>query len=134
MKFKYLLILAVIASALFQVGYGGLLVFNPAKVGISLGMGDVGSDHALMVVARLYGKLFITLGAMSGLVAHLIQKELPVAIVYTLLIGANMLITGAMAYSMTKNVVYLYADLARGGVILSALYLYMFRYLNRPRS
>ena len=134
MIFKYLLMLSVILSALFQVGYGCLLLTNPAKISISLGTGDVISNHALMSVTRLYGKLFITLGAMSGLVAHLIQKELPVAIVYTLLIGANMLITGAMAYSMTKNVVYLYADLARGGVILSALYLYMFRYLNRPRS
>ena len=122
--------LSVILSALFQVGYGCLLLFNPAKISISLGAADVSSNHPLMAVTRLYGKLFITLGLMSGLVAELIQNELPVAIVYTLLIGVNMLITGVMAYAMTKRVVYLYADLARGGVILSSLYLYVFHYLK----
>lgn len=128
--FKYALILSVILSALFQVGYGCLLLFNPAKISISLGAGDVSANHPLMSVARLYGKLFVTLGLMSGLVTFLIQNESPLAIVYTLLIGVNMLITGVMAYAMTKNVVYLYADLARGGVILSFLYLYVFHYLR----
>jgi hypothetical protein len=126
--FKYLLMLSVILSALFQVGYGCLLLVNPAKISISLGAGDVSADHALMSVTRLYGKLFITLGVMSGLVVALIRSESPIAIVYTLVIGINMLVTGVMAYSMTQNVVYLYADLARGGVILSFLYLYVFHY------
>src|SRR5258708_2941992 len=130
MVFKYLLMLSVIASALFQVGYGCLLVLKPAKISISLGTRDVGANHALMSVTRLYGKLFITLGLMSGLVVDLIQEESPVAIVYTLIISVNMLITGVMAYGMTKRVVYLYADLARGGVILSFLYLYVFHYLK----
>jgi hypothetical protein len=130
MNFKYLLLLIVISSALFQVGYGGLLLANPAKISIALGAADVSSNQALMLVTRLYGKLFVTVGLMSGLVAYLIQKELPIAIVYTLLIGLNMLVTGVMAYALTKRVVYLYADLARGGAILSALYLYVFRYLK----
>jgi hypothetical protein len=119
--------LSVILSALFQVGYGCLLLFNPAKISISLGTGDVSSNHVLMSVTRLYGKLFITVGIMSGLVADLIQNEVPLAVVYTLLIAVNMLVTGVFAYVMTKRVVYLYADLARGGAILFFLYLYVSR-------
>jgi hypothetical protein len=130
MIFKYLLMLSVLASALFQVVYGCLLLLKPAKISISLGTGDVSGNRALMSVTRLYGKLFITLGLMSGLVADLIQNESPLAIVYTLLIGVNMLVTGVMAYAMTKRAVYLYADIARGGVILSCLYLYAFHYLK----
>jgi len=122
--------LSVLLSALFQVGYGFLLLLNPAKIGISLGTGDVSSNRALMLVTRLYGKLFITVGAMSGLVVDLIQNDSPLAIVYTLLIGVNMLVTGVMAYAMTRRTVYLYADLARGGAILSSLYLYAFHYLK----
>jgi hypothetical protein len=122
--------LSVVLSALFQVVYGFLLLSSPAKISISLGTGDVSSNHDLMSVTRLYGKLFITLGLMSGLVADLIQNESPLAIVYTLLIGVNMLITGVMAYAMTKRAVYLYADLARGAVILSCLYLYVFHCLK----
>jgi hypothetical protein len=122
--------LCVLSSALFQVVYGCLLLLKPAKIDISLGTGDVSSNRPLMSVTRLYGKLFITLGAMSGLVVDLIQNESPLAIVYTLLIGVNMLITGAMAYAMTKRSVYLYADIARGGAILSSLYLYVFHYLK----
>jgi hypothetical protein len=105
-------------------------LLNPAKISISLGTGDVSANRALLSVTRLYGKLFITLGSMSGLVAALIQNESPLAIVYTLLIGINMLITGVMAYAMTKRVVYLYADLMRGGAILSFLYLYVFHHLK----
>jgi hypothetical protein len=130
MIIKYLLIVSVILSALFQVVYGFLLFLKPAKISISLGGGDVSANGPLMSVTRLYGKLFITLGIMSGLVAVLIQNESSIAIVYTLVIGVNMLITGVMAYAMTKKVVYLYADLARGGVILSFLYLYVFHYLR----
>ncbi|MGH7436448.1 MAG: hypothetical protein ACRENE_12315, partial [Polyangiaceae bacterium] len=66
----------------------------------------------------------------SGLIAILIQNESQVAIAYTLIIAVNMLITGVMAYGMTKRVVYLYADFARGGVILSLLYLYVVHYLK----
>jgi hypothetical protein len=130
MVFKYLLTLSVLASALFQVGYGGLLMLHPEKISISLGTDDVSSNHALMSVTVLYGKLFVTLGLMSGLVTFLIQKELPIAIGYTLLIGINMLVTGVMAYAMTKRAVYLYADVARGGAILSFLYLYVRHYLK----
>ncbi len=130
MIFKYLLMLSVISSALFQVGYGSVLLLRPAKISISLGTGDLSSNHALMSVTRLYGKLFITLGLLSGLVVDLIQNEMPVAIVYTLLIGVNMLITGVMAYVMTKRVVYLYADIARGGAVLSFLYLYVVHHLK----
>jgi hypothetical protein len=130
MTFKYLLMLSVILSALFQTGYGVLLVSSPAKIRIALGTGDVSSNQDLMSVTRLYGKLFITLGIMSGLVAELIRNELPIGIVYTIVIGVNMLVTGAMAYAMTGRVVYLYADAVRGGVILSSLYLYVFHYLK----
>ena len=130
MIIKYLLILSVLLSALFQVVYGFLLLLRPAKISISLGGGDVSSNHLLMSVTRLYGKLFITVGILSGLVVELIWNELPIAIVYTLVIGVNMLVTGVMAYAMTKRAVYLYADLARGGVILSFLYLYAFHYLK----
>jgi Ca2+/Na+ antiporter len=126
MSFKHLLMLVVLLSALFQVGYGCLLLFNPTKISISLGAVDVSSNHDLMSVTRLYGKLFVTLGIMSGLVVALIQKELPIATVYTSLIGVNMIVTGVMAYAMTKNVVYLYADIVRGAAILACLYLYMF--------
>jgi hypothetical protein len=130
MAFKYLLMLSVIASALFQAGYGLLLVLDPAKIRMALGTGDVSSNRDLMSVTRLYGKLFITLGIMSGLVAVLIQNELPVGIGYTVVIGVNMLVTGTMAYVMTKRVVYLYADVVRAGVILSSLYFYVFHYLK----
>ena len=130
MIFKYLLILIVTASALFQVGYGCMLLSNPGQIRIALGTGDVSSNHELMLVTRLYGKLFVTVGLMSGLVAYLVQKESPVAVAYTLLIGVNMVVTGVMAYAMTKRVVYLYADIARAGAILVSLYLYVFEYLK----
>jgi hypothetical protein len=133
--FKYLLMLGVALSAAFQLVYGCILLVNPSYIGISLGLTDVGSNLALLSVTKLYGKMFITVGLMSGLVTYLIQKEMPVAVAYTLLMAVNMLVTGGMAYHITKNVVYLYADLARGAVILILLYLYYFHYRsNRRRS
>lgn len=89
------------------------------------------SNVALLSVTQLYGKLFITLGLMSGLITYLIHKELSVAIVFVLLLSVNMLFTGVTAFNMTKNPAYLYADLGRGGVILLLLCMYRFMYLKR---
>jgi hypothetical protein len=86
---------------------------------------------ALLSVTQLYGKLFITLGLMSGLIAYLINKEMSVAIVFVLLISVNMLFTGVIAFNMTKNPAYLYVDLGRGGAILLLLGMYRFLYLKR---
>jgi hypothetical protein len=42
-----------------------------------------------------------------------------------------MLFTGVIAFNMTKNQAYLYADLGRGGAILLLLSMYRFLYLKR---
>ena len=129
--FKYLLMLAILLSAAFQVAYGCILFANPSFVGNALQLGDVSSNVALLSVTQLYGKLFITLGLMSGLITYLIHKELPIAVAFVLLISVNMLFTGIVAFNMTKNPAYLYADIVRGGVILLLLYMYRFVYLKR---
>jgi predicted tellurium resistance membrane protein TerC len=67
----------------------------------------------------------------ASFVAHLLHKEMSVAVVFVLLISVNMLFTGVMAFNMTKNPAYLYADLGRGGAILLLLCMYRFLYLQR---
>jgi len=129
--FKYLLMLAVLLSAAFQIVYGCILFANPSFIGNALQLGDVSSNVALLSVTQLYGKLFITLGLMSGLIAYLIHKEMSVAVVFVLLISVNMLFTGVIAFNMTKNPAYLYADLGRGVAILLLLCMYRFLYLKR---
>lgn len=119
--FKILLMAAVALSALFQIGYGIALLSNPAFIGTSFGLGDVSANAPLLSVTMLYGKLFITVGLLSSLTIYMLQKELPLAVVATLIMAINMLVTGVLAYSLSSNPAYLYADLARGTVLLGLL-------------
>jgi len=102
------------------VDSGSILFVEPSFISTAFGFGDVTSNVPLLAVTRLYGKLFITVGLL--------------AVVATLLIAVNMLVTGVVAYGMTKNVTFLYADLARGVVLLALLYAYHYRYYRPSRE
>lgn len=129
--FKYLLMMGVASSATFQAVYGSILFVNPSFISTAFGFGDVTSNIPLLVVTRLYGKLFITVALLSSLTVYMVQREMRLGVVSTLLIAINMLVTGVVAYGMTKNVTFLYADLARGAALLALLYAYHYRYYRQ---
>src|SRR5258707_61147 len=129
--FKYLLMMGVALSAIFQVVYGSILLENPSFISTPFRFGDVASNVPLLVVTKLYGKLFITVGLLSSLTVYMLQREMRLAVVSTSLIAVNMLVTGVLAYDMTKNVTFLYADLARGAGLLAMLCAYHYLYYGR---
>jgi hypothetical protein len=131
--FKYSLMIAVASSAMFQVIYGSILFVDPSFISTAFGFGDVTSNVPLLVVTKLYGKLFITVGFLSSLTVYMVLRERGLAVVSTLLIAVNMLVTGVVAYGMTKNVAFLYADLLRGAGLLALLYAYYYLY-RRPKE
>src|SRR5690349_8399190 len=59
---KHSLMIGVALSALFQVFYGSILFVHPSFISAPFEFGDVASNIPLLVVTRLYGKLFITVG------------------------------------------------------------------------
>jgi hypothetical protein len=127
--FKPLLMAAVALSAAFQIGYGSTLLANPIFIGTSLGLGDVSANAPLLSVTMLYGKLFITVGLLSGLTIYMLLNEMPLAIMSTLIMAINMLVTGVLGYSMSGKSAYLFADVGRGAVLLALLFGY-WRYLR----
>jgi len=132
-RFKSLQMAAVGLSATFQIGYGSTLLTNPAFIGTSFGLSDVSANAPLLSVTMLYGKLFITVGLLSSLTIYMLQKEMPLAVVSTLIMAINMLVTGVLGYSMSGKPAYLYADLGRGVVLLALLFGYS-RYVRLKRS
>jgi hypothetical protein len=50
------------------------------------------------------------------------------------LIGVNMVVTGFVAYDMTKDAKFLYADVARGAALLVLLCAYHHRYYRLSRE
>ena len=51
--FKYLLMLAVLLSAAFQIVYGCILFANPSFIGNALQLGDVSSNVAPLSVTQI---------------------------------------------------------------------------------
>ncbi|MCL2855233.1 MAG: hypothetical protein FWE21_06400 [Defluviitaleaceae bacterium] len=128
---KYLLIAALIFSALFLIVYGSLLMISPDNINITLNFEDVSSDEQLQIVIFLYGKLFLAIAFAFIINTILVIKDSPLGIIFAIGQAVLMMNAGVLSFIMTGDATYLYADLVRGLLLLILVILYYFMYYRR---
>lgn len=130
---KYLLVVTIILSALFQIGYGSLLMISPERISITVDIGDLISNEQVRLLVFMYGRLFISIALSSALTAVLIMKNSFFGMIFALASAATMINAGIGSFIMTGSIEYLIADLFRGLFILVLVILYYFMYYQKNK-
>ena len=130
---KYLLVVTIILSALFQIGYGSLLMISPERISITVDIGDLISNEQVRLLVFMYGRLFISIALSSALTAVLIMKNSFFGMIFALASAATMINAGIGSFIMTGSIEYLIADLFRGLFILVLVILYYFMYYRKNK-
>ena len=131
---KYLLVAILIFSTLFQIAYGIMLMSRPETINITIDFGDLISNETLQILIFMYGRIFLSLAALSALTAMLVIKNSPYGIIFSLTWVIGMIFAGISSFTVTDDIAYLFADTARGLVIGTFLALYYFMYYRKNKK
>jgi hypothetical protein len=119
------------SSALFQIGYGSLLMISPERISVTVDIGDLISNEQVRLLVFMYGRLFIPVALSSALTAVLIIKNSAFGMIFASVSAATMINAGVGSFVMTGSIAYLIADLFRGLFILMLVILYYFKYYRK---
>lgn len=130
---KYLLVATLFLSALFQIGYGVFLMSSPENINSTFDFGDMILNEQLRILVFSYGRIFIMISLTSALTAIAILKNSPFGMLFALASAGTMINGGISSFSMTGDIVYLYADTVRGLFLLTLIILYYFLYYRKNK-